>query len=142
MELDMEPIEKFSPLAELKSNLRKPRTWIFVALALALGGAGAGAYWQFALKPMRAVAYTRYQSHLALMRLYDLQIAYRDANGTYANDLDTLLMSAPDGAQLRAQLKGCVDLNTLAVVGDASRFRLEANVLDPSRTSVKIRGPM
>jgi hypothetical protein len=142
MELDMEATGKYSPLAELKSKLRQPRTWLFIVLALALGAAGAGAYWQLALKPMRAVAYTQYQSHLALMRLYDLQVAYRGANGTYANDLDTLLMSAPDGAQLRAKLKGCVDINTLVVAGDAARFKLEANVLDPSRTSVKIRGPM
>jgi hypothetical protein len=138
----MEATAKFSPLAELKSKLRQPRTWLFVVIALALGGAGAGIYWQVALKSMRAVAYTQYQSHLALMRLYDLQVAYRGAHGAYANDLDTLLMYAPDGAQLRAKLKGCIDLNTLAVVGDAARFRIEANVLDPARTSVKIRGPM
>jgi len=35
-----------------------------------------------------------------------------------------------------------VDLNTLAVIGDENRFRLEANVSDPLRTSIKIRGPV
>jgi len=44
--------------------------------------------------------------------------------------------------ELREKLKATVDINTLAVVGDANRFRLEVNVLDPQRTSVKIRGPL
>ena len=138
----MEETATPSPFAQVLRKLREPRTLGSIALALALGAAGAGVYWQLALKPMRAVAATQYQSHIALMRLYDLQVAYGDANGRYANDLDALLMSAPDGAQLREKLKGCVDLNTLAVVGDANGFKFEANVLDPSRTSVKIRGPM
>jgi hypothetical protein len=131
-----------SPFAKLKRSLVEPRTLFYVALALALGAAGTGITWRFYLKPIRAVAETRYRAQAGLIRLYDLQVAYRKANGAYANDLDTLLMSAPDGAQLREKLKASVDLNTLAVVGDANRFRLEANVLDPERTSVKIRGPL
>lgn len=123
-------------------SLADRRTLTYVALALALGAAGAGVGWRFYLKPLRAIADTRYQSHLCLMRLYDLQMAYRGANGTFANDLDALLASAPDGGRLREQLKASVDLDTLAVIGDANRFRLEANVLDPERTSVKIRGPL
>ena len=128
--------------SKLKTQFSDPRTLFFMALSLTVGAAGAGVGWQVYLKPIRALAYTRYESHLALMRLYDLQVAYRAANGTYANDLDTLLASAPDAAQLREKLKATVDINTLAVVGDANRFRLEANVLDPQRTSVKIRGPL
>lgn len=128
--------------SQLKRALTEPRTLFVVALALALGAAGAGVGWKLFLQPARAIAAIRYQSHLGLMRLYDLQVAYHGAHGTYANDLDTLLASAPDGAKLRAQLAATMDINTLAVIGDATRFRLEANVLDPQRTSVKIRGPL
>jgi hypothetical protein len=131
-----------SYLSRLKASFTEPRTLFIIALALTLGAIGAAVGRQVYLKPLRAIAYNRYQSHLCLMRLYDLQMAYRTANGTYANDLDTLLASAPDGAQLRAKLTASVDINTLAVVGDAARFRLEANILDPERTSVKIRGPL
>jgi hypothetical protein len=142
METNMEETASQSTSAQVAARLKQPRTLIYVAVALALGAAGAGVYWQVALKPMRAVAETRYRSHVALMRLYDMQLAFRNANGRYANDLDTLLMSAPDGAKLRDSLKASVDLNTLAVFGDAKGFRFEANVLDPARTSVKIKGPM
>lgn len=131
-----------SYFALIGRSLADRRTQTYLALSLALGAAGAGVGWRFYLKPLRAIADTRYQSHLCLMRLYDLQMAYRGANGTFANDLDSLLASAPDGGRLREQLKASVDLDTLAVIGDANRFRLEANVLDPERTSVKIRGPL
>ena len=135
-----------SRFAEFTSNakrvLSERRSKLALAIAASLGLAGIGAFQKFYLKPQRAIADIQYQSHLGLMRLYDLQMAYHGANGAYANDLDTLLMSAPDGAQLREQLKASVDINTLAVLGDAKRFRLEANVLDPRRTSVKIRGPL
>ena len=130
-----------SAFSQLMSRLSQPRTLAHIALALALGAAGAGAGWVVYLKPIRAIADIRYRSHLGLMRLYDLQLAYHASHGTYANDLDALLASAPDGAKVRAQLKTSVDLNTLAVVGNANWFRLEANVLDPERTAVKFRGP-
>ncbi|MEK7233743.1 MAG: hypothetical protein AAB268_08000 [Elusimicrobiota bacterium] len=131
-----------SYFSNLKERFSDPRTLSIIALSLALGAVGAGIGWHIYLKPIRAVASTRYQSHLCLMRLYDLQMAYRTAHETFANDLDTLLAAAPDGAQLREKLKATVDINTLAVVGDATRFRLEVNILDPERTSVKIRGPV
>ena len=124
-----------------KDRLRDKNTWLYVGLACALGALAAFAGGRILLKPMRQLTVVRYQSHQGLMRLYELQVGYRAAHGTYANDLETLLASAPDGAQVRERLRTSVDLNTLAVVGDANRFRLEANVLDPDRTSVKIRGP-
>ena len=128
--------------SRIKAGFTDKRALSYIALALALGGAGAGLGWKIYLKPLRATAYTRYNSHLCLMRLYDLQMAYRGAHGAFANDLDALLAFAPDGIQLRDKLKANVDLNTLAVIGDTNRFRLEVNVLDPERTSVKIRGPL
>ena len=129
-------------LTKIKESFTDPRNLFYVLLAVVLGFAGAAAGWKLYIKPIRATADIQYRSHECLMRLYDLQMAYHGAHGTYAGDLDTLLASASDGAQLREKLKASVDINTLAVVGDASRFRLEINVLDPQRTSVKIRGPL
>ena len=119
-----------------------PQTQMALALVAVLALAGVGAVWKFYLIPVRAVSNIRFQAHGSLMRLYDLQMAYHGAHKAYANDLETLLASASDGAQLREKLKASVDINTLAVVGDADRFRLEINMLDPQRTSVKIRGPL
>lgn len=139
---DTAPTPDLPFAARLKATFLEPRTLFALALSLAFGALGAAAGWQFYLKPIRAIAYTRYQSQLALMSLYDLQVSYRAAHGAYANDLDTLLASSPNGEKLRAQLTASVDINTLAVVGDANRFRLEANIRDAERTSVKIRGPL
>lgn len=126
----------------LKAWFSDPRRLAFIALSIILGLFAAEVGRRLYLKPLRAIADLRYQSHLGLMRLYDLQMAYHGAYGTFANDLETLLASAPDGAKLRAQLKASVDLDTVAVIGDAKRFRLEVNVLDAERTSVKLRGPL
>jgi len=126
--------------ATLKQRFTDPRTLMYLAFALLLAAAGAGLGWKFYLQPIRTVAVIRYNSHLGLMRLYDLQMAYHAANGTFANDLDTLLASAPNGAKLRETLSKSMDIETLAVIGDEDRFRLEANVLDQERTLVKIRG--
>lgn len=113
-----------------------------LALVAVLVLAGAGAIWKFYVLPIREISNIRFQAHGCLMRLYDLQMAYHGTHGAYANDLETLLASVPDGALLREKLKASVDINTLAVVGDSERFRLEINMLDPKRTSVKIRGPL
>ena len=127
--------------ASLKRRLFSRTALIALAVSLAAGWAGAMIARRVYLDPLQATAETRFRSHMSLMRLYDLQVAFRSARGTYANDLDTLLGSSPDGAKLRDQLKADIDINTLAVIGDANRFRLEANVLDAERTAVKIRGP-
>lgn len=131
-----------SALAALRGRLTEPRALGGIALSAALALAGAAAWRALVLKPERAVAERRYQSHLGLMRLYDLQMSYRATHGTFANDLETLLATAPDGAKIREVMKAATDINTLTVVGDANRFRLEANVLDSERTLVKIRGPL
>ena len=127
---------------KLKAGLTNPRTLATIAVAAAVGVAGAFGVAKLYLAPIRAVSDTRFLSHECLMRLYDLQMAYHGAHGVYANDLETLLTGVTDAAQLRDKLKRSVDLNTLAVVGDANRFRLEINILDAQRTSVKIRGPL
>ncbi len=134
-----EPMEQ---LKKILATLKNPRTLGMIALALALGAAGVGIGWKGYLEPQRAIARTQFQAHNTLLRLYDLQMAYGEAHESFANDLDTLLAGAADAASIRDRLKASVDLNTLAVIGDDKRFRLEANVLDPLRTSIKIRGPV
>ncbi|MDO8756968.1 MAG: hypothetical protein Q7J64_03055 [Elusimicrobiota bacterium] len=129
-------------LKQALAQLKQPRTLGIIALALAIGAAGAGIGWKIYLEPHRAIARTRFQAHNTLVRMYDLQMAHREAHGSFANDIDALLAAAPDAVAIRANLKSSVDLATLAVIGDEKRFRLEANVLDPLRTSVKIRGPV
>lgn len=130
-----------SPIAKLKAALDK-RALIIVALVLAVVAAGSAVYKKTVLKPELALATMRYEAQMGLMRLYDLQMEYRKGHEAYANDLEALLATAPDGAQLREKLKANMDISTLAVIGDADRFRLEANILDPQRTLVKIRGPL
>ncbi|MBI2385070.1 MAG: hypothetical protein HYV14_03540 [Elusimicrobia bacterium] len=131
-----------TPLARLKAALKDTRAMVMVALVLAVAAAGSAVYKKLVLQPELALAEMRFHSHEGLMRLYDLQMEYRRTHETYANDLETLLAAAPDGAQLREKLKATMDISTLAVIGDADRFRLEANILDPQRTLVKIRGPL
>ena len=140
--MDENPQPLPSAWSRLKSRFADPKVLMYIALALAFSVAACGVGWQYYLKPQRKIAFTRYQSHQLLMKLYDLQLAYHAAHGTYADGLDALLASSPDGAQLRQQLRACVDLNTLAVLGEQDRFRLEVNILDPQRTAVKIRGPL
>lgn len=108
---------------------------LIVAVVLIAGG------WLFYVKPQNVEFAQRSQAHRSLMKLFDLQTAYHQVHGTFANNLDSLLAAAPDGPQVREQLKTCVDINTVAVVGDAERFKLEINVLDGRRTPMKIRGP-
>jgi hypothetical protein len=79
---------------------------------------------------------------LDISRLYGLQLAYKQAHGTYANDFAALLTVAPDAAALKASLSANVDMTTLTVVGDANKFKIELNVLDHDRTPFKVRGPI
>ncbi len=113
-----------------------------VAGGVALGAAAAAAWWRFSIAPERAVSRKRYQATIDIAALYGLQLSYKRARGAYANDLDSLLSVDPGGAALRASLSANVDMNTLAVVGDANRFKIELNVLDSDRTSIRIKGPI
>jgi hypothetical protein len=113
-----------------------------VAAGLAIGAAGAAAWWRLSYLPARAIVQRRYQSTLDIAKLYGLQLSYKRVKGTYANDLGSLLLVDPDGRALKANLAANVDMNTLAVVGDANKFKIELNVLDPDRTLIKIKGPI
>ncbi len=110
--------------------------------ALILGAAASGAAWQIWLKPLRVAQRQRFETTKDVLELYGLQLKYARAHGFYAGDLDALLALAPDGAARKARMAGHLDLTTLAVVGDAKKFKIEANVLDDDRTLIKIMGPI
>lgn len=127
---------------ELRARLESPLVMGVIVAGLLLGMAGLlGGGWMYYVKPLRETTQVRIVAHSCLLRLYDLQMTYFRAHNTFANDLDTLLTVDPDAARLRRNLKSSVDLNTLTVVGDAQRFKLEMNILDSQRTPVKVRGP-
>ncbi len=113
-----------------------------VAGAVALGAAAAATWWRFSIAPKRALVQKRYQATMDIATLYGLQLSYKRARGTYANDLASLLSVDPDGAALKASLGANTDMNTLTVVGDANKFKIELNVLDPDRTLIRIKGPI
>ena len=122
-------------------RLRQPRTLISIAAGAVAGlGLGAG-YWHVVVKPQNALQQKRFESTIDLAKLYGLQLTYKKTKGTYANDLDSLLTLSPDGAALKASLAANADMTTLAVVGDAKKFKIELNVLDDVRTPIKVKGP-
>lgn len=125
-----------------KRRLNETRTWLLIAAAGVVGAAAALAWRQMVLLPEQALVQKRYQSSLDIARLYGLQLSYKRAHGTYANDFASLLTVAPEAAELKARLAANVDMNTLTVVGDADKFKIELNVLDGERTPIKIKGPV
>jgi hypothetical protein len=125
----------------------KKRLTHWTTFALIAASAALGLGLQFVVKRVQGdadqvITRKRYQASMDLAQMYGLQVAYKKAKGTYANDLASLLAISPEAAALKASLAANVDMNTLAVVGDANKFKIELNVLDPDRTPIKIRGPM
>jgi Na+-transporting NADH:ubiquinone oxidoreductase subunit NqrC len=118
------------------------QTLKILALGLAVGLPVAAAFRHFRIQPQLAANQKRYQATLDVARLYALQVSYKKAKGTYANDLDSLLALARDGAALKANLAANADLSTLAVDGDKDKFKIELNVLDADRTPIKFHGPL
>ncbi|UPT73097.1 MAG: hypothetical protein M0D55_14510 [Elusimicrobiota bacterium] len=138
--MDEAPAKQESTLGALR-RVMSSKPAMIAALSVSLLSLAYGAFvWKTYFVPQKTAAEVRYRSHNALMRLYDLQLSRHKAQGAFANDLDTLLAGAPDAEKLREELKATTDINTLAVIGDAEKFRLEANVLDSERTLVKFRG--
>lgn len=129
-----------SPPTDAKPTLAPTLAALAAAVVLGLlGAAGVRRVW---LKPQWDASDRRFETSRDLMTLYSLQLDHKAAKGVFAGDLDSLLALSPEGAALKARLAAHVDMNTLAVVGDAERFKLEANVLDPERTLIKVRGPI
>lgn len=131
----MEPVD-------WKHILTHPRTVKALLAGLVVGGLCAAGGWWFWLKPQRAVARMRYETMQDVSTLFGLQLHYFKVKGVYAPDLDTLLALSPDRDEFKARMAGHLDMSTLAVVGDAERFKVEANVLDKDRTLIKIKGPI
>ena len=125
-----------------KERLTHRTTLMAVAGGLAIGAAAAAGWWHVAITPQRALDQKRYQATMDLATLYGLQLTYKRVKGTYANDLGSLLLIDPEGEALKARLAANVDMNTLAVVGDGDKFKIELNVLDPDRTLIKVKGPI
>jgi hypothetical protein len=130
-----------SPPTNWRQRFKRP-TLKGVVVSAAVGAAAAAGWWRVVDVPAQALLRKRYESTLDIVKMYGLQLSYKRAKGTYANDLASLLSVDPDGAALQANLAANVDMSTLAVDGDARKFKIELNVLDPERTLIKIQGPI
>lgn len=115
--------------------------WSLVA-AGALALAGVVGWWFLVSKPEYDVIMLRANATSDLFALYDLQMAHQRSRGAFADDLEVLLKTAPDGGTaLRARLQAHTHLDTLVVAGGAADFKLEANVRDAERTLLRVKGP-
>lgn len=77
-------------------------------------------------------------AQVGLKALVSVNQAYRQANGTYAPDLDTLLKASGHEAEFRENLSQIVDMSTLKLVGSTDSYSLEGVALDEHRTLIKI----
>ena len=118
-----------------------PAGLLGAALAIAAGGGIGIVAGRMVAEPHRKLGELRFKAQTVMFKLHDLQRDFRRAKGQYANGLDALLASTPEGPAIRKELSERVDMNTLVVKGDAKAFRLEANILDPERTLIKLKGP-
>lgn len=127
---------------DLKGILTHPLILKGVAAGLALGALGAAGGWWFWLKPQRDLARVRYETFQDVSTLFSLQLHYKKVKGVFAPDLDALLTLSPDRDAFKARMADHLDMNTIAVVGDADKFKVEANVLDKDRTLIRLKGPI
>lgn len=122
--------------------LRHPLFGKAVLALAALAIAGAAGWWRLQAKPEFDTLMLHANVTQDLFALYDLQMAYRDKYGAFADDLELLLKTAPDGGTaLRARLHAHAHAETLVVAGDAEKFKLEANARDAARTLIRVKGP-
>jgi hypothetical protein len=131
-----------APTQGQKNFFTQPRNLALLAAALTIGLIGASGGWWFWIKPKSDVAQLRYNSMKDVLLLYGLQLYHHKVKGSYANDLEALLALTRRPEKVRARLASHVDMNTLAVVSEGSKFKIEANVLDGERTLMKIKGPI
>lgn len=125
-----------------RQRLLTPPSFLSIAAGLAVGAAITSGIWWFYTKPKVEAAHKIYDATKDLWALYDLQMENKRSSGVYINGLDALLATTKDGAALKARMAGHVDLNTVTIVGDAEKFKVELNVLDKDRTFLKVRGPL
>lgn len=134
--------EPSSPPPTWRRRLAHPRILAAMLAGIAAGLILAAGGWRWYLRPRREIARIRYDTLQDLMALYALQVAHHKSAGTYADNLDALLADAKDAAALKARLAKHVDLDTVTIVGNAERFKLEANALDGERSLIKVKGPV
>jgi hypothetical protein len=140
--MDDAPKKGFISAFIAKRRLNEGRTWLAIAGGILVGAAAAGVWWKYVLVPEQALVQKRFQATLDIARMYGLQLSYKRAHGAYANDFASLMTVAPEAEELKARLAANVDMNTLTVVGDENKFKIELNVLDGERTPVRIKGPV
>lgn len=124
-----------------KERMTHPRTLLAIGAGLAVGALAAFGGYQVWLKPQKELARLRFDAMNDVLKLYGLQTDHMKAHGSYANDLETLLASSGQRDALRARLAAHVDMNTITVVNEGAKFKIEVNVLDKDRTLMKIKGP-
>ena len=129
------------PKLTWRQRLTHRSTLMAAAAGLAVGALGAAGGYYVWLRPQRALAQLRYDAMNDVLKLYGLQTDYQKAHGAYANDLETLLAFSGQRDALWQRLASHVDMNTIAVVNEGAKFRVEVNVRDADRTLIKIKGP-
>ncbi|MEK7384240.1 MAG: hypothetical protein AAB262_13260 [Elusimicrobiota bacterium] len=125
-----------------RQRLLRPPAFSSMAVGLVLGAAIAGGHWWFQVKPRVEAARKIHDATMDLWTLYDLQMANKRSSGIYVNGLNALLATTKDGPALKARMAGHIDLNTVAILGDADKFKVELNILDANRTLLKVKGPI
>ena len=139
------PLTPPTPPAPSKTLFTKlqisPRLQTILAVSLVLLATAFAGFLKWQVNPAHETAKKRAGTIQDLLTLYDLQKSYKKAARKYANSPEALFKIAPNGAALKARMGEHLDLNTLTVVGDAKKFKLEANVLDEERTFFRMRGP-
>ena len=86
MEAMDEPKQGFIAAFIAKRHLNQPKGWLFLFSGLLVGAAAAAGWYRYSLVPQQALVQKRYQSTLDISRMYGLQLTYKRAHGTYAND--------------------------------------------------------
>ncbi len=95
---------------------------------------------QFSFRPRVQQTYLRVHTSLDLASLAVLQARHHRQTGVYADDLESLIRDSGDPG-LPAKMAKDLDMSTLLVRGNASRFVLEANSLDENRTLIRFEVP-
>ncbi len=125
-----------------KQRFFSSKILISVLCILWIGSAVAAiATWRHA-RTQESLVRRRYDAMSDMLALYDLQVKYKSSRGHYANDLATLLTIAPQSESFKGRLAAHVDINTVTVVDQGAKFKIEINALDGDRTLMKIRGPL
>lgn len=112
-----------------------------VSMGAAVAMTGLAVWWFASLRPERDEALLRGRVGGHLVVLSGLEERHRAARGAYSSDLEALARISGDPEGLKAALRRDLDLETLLVSGDRTRYLIEANCLDSRRTRIRLEGP-